>query len=54
MSAEQVTVIPLCEGCRKVWLPGDKERWQRIGSTTARRALVFSCPGCAEREFDVI
>jgi hypothetical protein len=28
VSAEQVGVIPLCEECRKVWLPADRERWQ--------------------------
>jgi hypothetical protein len=28
VSAEGVSFIPQCEGCRKAWLPDDRDRWQ--------------------------
>jgi hypothetical protein len=28
VSAEHVGVIPLCEECRRLWLPSDPDRWQ--------------------------
>jgi hypothetical protein len=52
VSVEWVAVIPLCEECRKGWLPHDRERWQahRIDDGPEEK-LVFYCPECAEREF---
>jgi hypothetical protein len=53
VSAEQVAVIPQCEQCRKLWFPGDGDRWQAhwIDDGPEER-LLFYCSGCAEREFD--
>jgi hypothetical protein len=52
VSAEQVALIPLCEGCRRVWLPDDAERWHAdwIDGGPDEK-LVFYCPRCAGREF---
>jgi hypothetical protein len=52
VSAEQVTEIPECEECRKVWLPADSARWQAhwIDEGPGDR-LAFLCAECAEREF---
>jgi hypothetical protein len=53
VSAEQVVaVIPRCEECRELWLPGDGDRWQayRIDDGPEER-LIFYCAACAEREF---
>jgi len=52
MSAEPITVIPQCEECREVWLPGDAERWQAYWIDDGPEdRLVFYCPNCAGREF---
>ena len=52
MSAEQVAVIPRCEECRRVWLPGDPDRWRAYWSDDGPDdQLAFWCPECAEREF---
>lgn len=52
MSAAQIAFIAQCEECRRVWLPGDAERWQAywIDDGPDDR-LAFWCPQCAEREF---
>jgi hypothetical protein len=47
-----VAVIPRCEECRKVWLPGSKEHLHAywIDEETEDR-LAFWCPECAQCEF---
>jgi hypothetical protein len=52
VSPEQVALVPLCEECRRVWLPADKNRWQALWiDDRPDEKLVFYCPECAEREF---
>jgi RNase P subunit RPR2 len=47
-----VAVVPQCEECRQVWLPGDADRWHAFRiDDDANDRLVFYCPSCAEREF---
>ena len=47
-----VGLIPQCEECREVWLPGDAERWHAhwIDDGPEERLVVY-CPACAEPEF---
>jgi hypothetical protein len=49
VSAEQVSLIPQCEECRRVWLPADEDRGKAYLDTDDE--LVFYCPEFAEREF---
>jgi hypothetical protein len=38
--------------CRKLWLPGDDERWLAYWIDDGpEERLLFYCPDCAEREF---
>jgi hypothetical protein len=52
VSAEGIAVIPLCEECRKLWLPEDQERWEAHWIDDGpEEKLVFYCPHCAALEF---
>jgi RNase P subunit RPR2 len=52
VTVERVALIPACEECRKVWLPGDAERWKAYWSDNGDEdQLVFYCAECAGREF---
>jgi RNase P subunit RPR2 len=52
VTVERVALIPACEECRKVWLPGDDERWKAYWSDNGDEdQLVFYCAECAQREF---
>ncbi|MFL5944765.1 MAG: hypothetical protein ACJ74D_13155 [Gaiellaceae bacterium] len=52
MSAEQVALIPQCEECREVWLPGDAERWHAHWVDDGPdENLIFYWPDCAAPEF---
>jgi hypothetical protein len=54
VSAEYVAV-PLCEECRRVWLPADEERWRALWIDDGPdEKLVFYCLQCASREFDEV
>jgi hypothetical protein len=49
---ERVALIPACEECRKLSLPGDDERWLAYWiDDGSQERLLFYCPDCAEREF---
>jgi hypothetical protein len=52
VSVDYVAAIPLCEECRRVWLPDDQDRWQAhwIHDSPNER-LLFYCRECADREF---
>ena len=47
----RLALIPGCEECRKLWLPGDDEHWRAywIDDGPEERLLFYS--DCAEREF---
>ena len=48
----KVASIPTCEECRKVWLPGDDERWKAYWIDDGDEdVLVFYCVDCGDREF---
>ncbi|SRR6266576_1453735 len=50
--AQEGRTYPPCEECRKLWLPGDDERWQAYWVDDGpEELLLFYCPDCAEREF---
>jgi len=52
VTLKKVALIPPCEECRKLWLPGDDERWQAYWVDDGpEELLLFYCPDCAEREF---
>jgi hypothetical protein len=52
VSAKGLAVIPHCEECRKVWLPGDAERWHAYWiDDSPEDRLAFWCSECAEQEF---
>jgi hypothetical protein len=48
--------ITSCAVCRRLWRPDDDEHWRayHVGDDLDEPAeLVFYCPQCAEREFNV-
>jgi hypothetical protein len=48
----RVALIPACEECRKLWLPGDEEHWHAYWVDDGNEdCLLFYCPDCVEREF---
>jgi RNase P subunit RPR2 len=48
----RVALIPACEECRKLWLPGDDERWRAYWIDDGpEERLLFYCHDCSEREF---
>lgn len=52
VNSQGVAIIPQCEECGDVWLPGDRERWRAefVDNGPADR-LGFCCPACWEHEF---
>jgi hypothetical protein len=55
VSAENVALIAECAECGRPWLPADEERWgaYRAEEPDEEPLLMFFCPRCAEREFDL-
>jgi len=48
----KVALTPVCEECRKVWLPADAERWRAYWLDDGpEEKLLFYCAACARREF---
>jgi hypothetical protein len=48
----KVATTPVCEECRKLWLPADEEHWSAYWIDDGDEdCLVFYCPECVEREF---
>lgn len=52
MNFQDVAILPACEECGELWLPGDAERWRAdFIDDGPEDVLKFWCPGCWEREF---
>jgi hypothetical protein len=51
VTTERVALLPACEECRRVWLPGDRDRWRAYWIDDGEEdKLLFYCPTCAQRE----
>jgi hypothetical protein len=52
VTKEKGALIPYCEECRELWLPGDRDRWHAYWIDDGEEdKLLFYCPECADREF---
>lgn len=52
VTTERVRLVPACQECSRLWLPGDRDRWRAYWIDAGDEdELLFYCPSCAEREF---